>query len=131
MIEAWGRGFEKIKEACALYDGPLPEYRISKSGIMVLCKACDRYLDLLSGNEKIDSIISDERIMSEKMSELKKEPIVQIVNYLKGNEEITTAKGMEITGKSEAQARRYLKALCDLGMIKRTRTTKGNMYIKV
>ena len=131
MIEAWGRGFEKIKEACALYDGPLPEYRISKSGIMVLCKACDRYLDLLSGNEKIDSIISDERIMSEKMSELKKEPIVQIVNYLKGNEEITTAKGMEITGKSEAQVRRYLKALCDLGMIKSTRTTKGNMYIKV
>lgn len=26
MIEAWGRGFEKIREACALYDGPLPEY---------------------------------------------------------------------------------------------------------
>lgn len=25
MIEAWGRGFEKIREACALYDGPLPE----------------------------------------------------------------------------------------------------------
>jgi len=25
MIEAWGRGFEKIREACALYDGPLLE----------------------------------------------------------------------------------------------------------
>ena len=29
MIEAWGRGFEKIKEACGLYDGPLPEYEIN------------------------------------------------------------------------------------------------------
>ncbi|MCM1158238.1 MAG: putative DNA binding domain-containing protein [Bacteroidales bacterium] len=48
MIEAWGRGFEKIKEACAKYGGPLPEYNISASGIMVLCKACDRYLKLLS-----------------------------------------------------------------------------------
>ena len=47
MIEAWGRGFDKIKEACARYEGPLPEYDIKKSGIMVLCKACDRYLDLL------------------------------------------------------------------------------------
>lgn len=47
MIEAWGRGFEKIKEACGLYDGPLPEYEINESGIMVLCKACDRYLALL------------------------------------------------------------------------------------
>ena len=39
MIEAWGRGFEKIKEACRLYDGPLPEYEINESGIMVLCRA--------------------------------------------------------------------------------------------
>lgn len=47
MIEAWGRGFEKIREACALYDGPLPEYEINEAGIMVLCKACDRYLGVL------------------------------------------------------------------------------------
>lgn len=47
MIEAWGRGFEKIKEACGLYDGPLPEYEINEAGIMVLCKACDKYLALL------------------------------------------------------------------------------------
>lgn len=47
MIEAWGRGFEKIKEACKEYDGPLPEYEINEAGIMVLCKACEGYLDLL------------------------------------------------------------------------------------
>jgi ATP-dependent DNA helicase RecG len=47
MIEAWGRGFEKIKEACGLYNGPLPEYEINESGIMVLCKPCDKYLELL------------------------------------------------------------------------------------
>lgn len=47
MIEAWGRSFEKIREACALYDGPLPEYEINEAGIMVLCKACDKYLELL------------------------------------------------------------------------------------
>ena len=47
MIEAWGRGFENIREACALYNVPLPEYEINEAGIMVLCKACDRYLRLL------------------------------------------------------------------------------------
>ena len=36
-----------------------------RSGIMVLCKACDKYLELLSGNEN-NSLTSDERIMSEK-----------------------------------------------------------------
>lgn len=130
MIEAWGRSFEKIREACALYDGSLPEYEINEAGIMVLCKACDKYLELLSENKNIDSIIVDERIMSGKMSELKKEPIAKIVKYLKENGEITTAKGVEITGKSEAQVRRYLKVLCNLGIIKSTRTTKGNVYVR-
>lgn len=47
MIEVWGRIFEKIREACTLYDGTLPEYEINEAGIMVLCKACDKYLELL------------------------------------------------------------------------------------
>ena len=51
---AWGRGFDKIREACAKYDAPLPEYNISASGIMVLCKACDKYLELLYGYERIN-----------------------------------------------------------------------------
>ena len=38
----------------------MPEHDIKKSGIMVLCKACDWYLWLLSGKE--DSLlISNER----------------------------------------------------------------------
>ena len=39
MIEAWGGVFEKIREVCAKYDAPLPEYNISALGIMMLCKA--------------------------------------------------------------------------------------------
>ena len=67
MIEAWGRGVDKIKKACAKYAGRLPEYSISASGIMVLCKACDKYLELLDGNES-NSLTPDARIMSELMS---------------------------------------------------------------
>jgi len=67
MIEAWGRGFDKIKEACKKYDGPLPEYEISEDGIMVLCKACDKYLKLLNTkNDKINSLTSNERINERK-----------------------------------------------------------------
>lgn len=49
LIEAWERGFDKIRETCESYGGSLPEYEISKSGIMVLCKACNSYLQLLNG----------------------------------------------------------------------------------
>ncbi len=60
MIEAWGRGFEKIKEACARYEGSLPEYNISASGIMVLCKACDKYLKLLNDGSDLHLGHSDQ-----------------------------------------------------------------------
>ena len=55
LIEAWGRGFETIKESCEIYDGPLPEYQITPSGVMVLCKACERYLRLLRNDGQNES----------------------------------------------------------------------------
>ena len=60
MIEAWGRGFDKIKEACALYEGPLPEYEINEAGIMVLCKACDKYMRLLKNDNQYPNYILTE-----------------------------------------------------------------------
>lgn len=131
MIEAWGRGFDKIKEACEKYNGSLPEYDISEDGIMVLCKACEIYLDLLHGKpEEINSLTSNERIMSELISGKMKEPLEKILEYLKDHTEITNAIGQELTGKSTAQVRRYLNALCDIGIIKSNKGTKGNVYLK-
>jgi len=46
MIEAWGRGFDKIKEACDLHGTALPEYEILSYGVMVLCKANEQYIRL-------------------------------------------------------------------------------------
>jgi len=128
MIEAWGRGFDKIKEACEKYDGQLPEYEISEDGIMVLCKACDRYLKLL--NDENNSLISNERIMSELMSGKMKKPLEQILEYMEDNTQITNAIGQELTGKSAAQVRRYLQVLCDVDIIRSNKGTKGNVYLK-
>ena len=46
LIEAWGRGFDKITAGCKEYGGPRPRYRIGESGVLVLCKACPAYLEL-------------------------------------------------------------------------------------
>ena len=85
MIEAWGRSFEKIREACALYDGPLPEYEINEAGIMVLCKSCDKYKYCL----EYDYVIHlDQNIECEVIIELKKycetpRSLNEIVEYFK------------------------------------------------
>jgi len=52
LIEAWGRGFDKIKAGCEEYGGELPDYDLSANGVMVLCKACPDYLKLLENIEE-------------------------------------------------------------------------------
>lgn len=85
MIEAWGRSFEKIKEACALYDGPLPDYEMNEAGIMVLCNACDRYLALLKDDVQhpVQNEQDDEQDLKKAIVEYCKEPrsSKEIVEY--------------------------------------------------
>jgi ATP-dependent DNA helicase RecG len=126
MIEAWGRGFDKIKEACEKYDNaPLPEYDISNVGIMVLCKPCERYLRLLNqgvslendergvmeGEQATSAKIQEEgdydRILNEKLTSKEKKAMEEIIEYLQNNDTISNAKGRELTGKSSATVKRY------------------------
>ena len=96
MIEAWGRGFDKIREACESYGGPLPEYEISKSGIMVLCKACNSYLQLL--NRGLG------RSEQEHRQENEQDTVYKILLFCK---EPKTVK--EIMAKFDMPSRSYLK----------------------
>lgn len=114
MIEAWGRGFEKIKEACGLYDGPLPEYEINESGIMVLCKACDRYLALLrdDGQSDQDSDHHNDQDIMEQIIAFCKEP--------KSASEIMQQFNLE----RSYFRRHYLDKMLELGKLKRTEPQK-------
>ena len=104
MIEAWGRSFEKIREACAEYDNaPLPKLDISEDGVMVHCLPCKRYVRLLKQND--NSLISNERIMSGLMSGKTGDSLRVILNYLNSHDTINTEIAANITGKSESQAR--------------------------
>jgi ATP-dependent DNA helicase RecG len=57
-VEAWGRGFDKIRAGCEEYGGELPAYEISENGIMVLCRACPSYLEMLEN--EVDKVHGSE-----------------------------------------------------------------------
>ena len=107
MIEAWGRGFEKIKEACGLYDGPLPEYEINESGIMVLCKPCDRYLALLRDDGQHHDQVGHDMVMM--ILDFCKEP--------KSVPEIMEKFGFD---SRTSFRRKYLNVLVENGRLKMT-----------
>ena len=113
MIEAWGRGFEKIKEGCALYDGPLPEYDINESGIMVLCQACDRYLKLLDDSHYLGQSDQDnDQDLENKIIEFCKIP--------KSSSEILKEFNLE----RSYFRRHYLDRMLKVGDLKRTEPDK-------
>ena len=135
MIEAWGRGFDKIKEACARYDGPLPEYNISKSGVMVLCKACDRYLELLSGGKENSNSVSEtknETSFETKMKQVLKpkeyKKLEPIIEKLATQETVSIQEVMELTKKSRTTAWRYMQILIDCNVVEVSGNTNNVSY---
>lgn len=132
LIEAWGRGFDKIREACEKYDGPLPEYAISPNGVMVLCKACDTYLEILHGEDSLNFIQKNERSLKEVLKEVLAakdyEKLLPIIEYLEIHEMITTQTAERITNKSYATAWRYLKKLVDIGVVEPDGNTNNAGY---
>jgi ATP-dependent DNA helicase RecG len=136
MIEAWGRSFDKIREVCNLHNTPLPEYDIQSTGIMVLCKPNEKYMELLREKEGFanggERIMSEyERIVSECLTEAEKESMNTIIEYLRENEVIDNKTGRNLTGKTSATVRRYLVRLCDIGLISAQGVTRNVIYKKM
>ena len=121
MIEAWGRGFDKISEACAKYNSPLPEYTIDDSGIMVCCNASEDYIRLLNDTATKD-VGKD---VGKELSRID----IQLLQELENNPYITTAelgKALNITTRT---VERHIKALKESDIIKRTGGRKSGKWI--
>lgn len=105
LIEAWGRGFDKIKTACLANNCPLPEYTITEGGIMVLCNAGSRYLSLAKDIQPVQS----EQVMIRSILEFCVEPhsIQEIMTYV-GASNRSTFK------------RKYFDHLVETGMLEMT-----------
>ena len=113
MIEAWGRGFDKIRTACdSLYSTPMPEYDISDEGIMVFCKPNEKYLLLM----RKDRLGIDESILSRFRSE-EASSVLQIMECVVANGSINNAEAREATGKSKPTITRLLAKMCTIGLI--------------
>lgn len=113
MIEAWGRGFDRIRTACdSLYFTPMPEYDISDEGIMVHCLPNDKYLLLM----RKDRLGIDESILSRFRAE-EASSVLQIMELIVANGSINNAEAREATGKSKPTITRLLAKMCTIDLI--------------
>ncbi len=113
MIEAWGRGFDKIRTECnSLYETPMPEYSISDEGVMVHCLPNHEYMRIL----RSDRIKIDESIMSRFRAD-EQETVLFILDMISQFGSVNNAIVRTSTGKSKPTITRLLAKMKSAGLI--------------
>ena len=126
MIEAWGRGFDKIKTACdALYNTPTPDYEISDNGIMVHCWPNARYVQL--SLEKLLGI--DETILSQFRSD-ERIAVMDIMRMATHAETVSSAEIQNVLEKPKSTVARILRKMCDTGLLQMVGAGRAARYKK-
>ena len=119
-VETWGRGIEKICEACKKHGVPMPEYTLHLEDIMVKFTPLG-HQDVLKDqnvliNDPLNVLINDSL---EKM----------ILSAIKENSHITQAQLSTKLNRSDRQIRRVLKELKEKGIIERIGSRKSGQWI--
>ncbi len=115
FIESWGRGIEKINNACKVDGIPMPEYTINPSDIMIKFTAPE------------DRIIRITYQTTDKVTEKEK----QVLNLLCEDPGFTTTVLAEKIGVTRKTINKYLKALREKNIIERIGSDrKGYWKIK-
>ncbi len=124
MIEAWGRGFDKIRNGCEEYEGPLPKYDLS-GGVMVLCNACPLYLQLLRKNGGETTLTANDPIqqVTEKVTDQVTDQVtdneMEIIKFLLKNPAYTTTELAKMLKVSRKTISKRIGVLKEKGIIER------------
>ena len=124
-IESWGRGFDKIMEACEKEKAPYPDIDANFRGVMVLCKPCEQYNKLLKEKYRKETF---SKVQFEKLSQEEQVRMAPILKYLDDNSIITNAIGRDLLGKSVATTKRYLNRLCEVGFLEQKGAGRSSYY---
>lgn len=115
-VETWGRGIEKICEACKKHGVPMPEYTLHLEDIMVKFTPLGHQDILKDQNVLINVLINDP---------LEKE----VLSAIEENSHITQAQLSTKLNRSDRQIRRVLKELREKGIIDRIGSRKSGQWI--
>jgi len=116
-VETWGRGIEKICEACKSHGVPMPEYTLHLEDIMV------KFTPLIQSkvpNESDGTLDGTLNCTSEE----------RVLSIIRKNSRITQTEIAAKIGCSERKVKRIMKAMIDKDMIERIGGRKMGLWIE-
>ncbi len=114
LIEAWGRGIEKMFDACQAHGTPTPTLRYMGNGVWIEFAMKDQ--------------ITSEKTVGETVAQTVGETVGEILLAIKGNPKITREELRQLTGLSIRGVEWNLAKLKAKGVIERIGPTKGGHW---
>lgn len=112
-VETWGRGIEKICEACKNYGVALPEYTLHLEDIMV------KFIPLIQS-----------KVPNNTNGTLNGTLKGKILSVIRENPYVTQSEIAVMTGCSERKIKRFMKSLQEQGVIERAGGRKMGRWIE-
>ncbi|PIZ66382.1 MAG: transcriptional regulator [Candidatus Marinimicrobia bacterium CG_4_10_14_0_2_um_filter_48_9] len=126
MIEAWGRGIERIFAACNAANVPDPEFKYEPTGLWVTFPYSSEYLE---ANQKSSTQDTSQARLGEKLGEKLGENRQAIVHAIRIDQGVTLADLATIVGISQTAIENNIKWLKENGHIDRVGPAKGGHWV--
>lgn len=122
FIESWGRGIERMCNACKENGNPLPEFDISADDVTIVFPA---------NNVAVEQRDLVNEPLNEPLNESLNEPLKSILEVIRKNPYFSKEVIAAETGKSRATITRALSKLQNDGIIKRVGSDKTGHWVVI
>jgi ATP-dependent DNA helicase RecG len=119
MVESWGRGYEKIAEACKSAGAELPIVEADSDGVMVRIVESQKYKELRherSNQSHVDATNDTDNATDETDA--------MILRFISENGTLTYDELASLTGKHRTTVARRIKAMKESGKVSRIGNTR-------
>jgi len=124
MVESWGRGYEKVTEACAAFDASLPVVEADFGGLMVRVDESSKYRELRTTHSSLQNPNETGATTFATINATLSEIEIQIIALISTNNKITLDDIASQTDKHRATIARTIRNMKDAGIIERSGSKK-------
>ncbi len=129
FIESWGRGVEKICDACRAENVPLPEYDITGNSVMIKFTAKkDRVVrgpNETPNNENVVDNVVDDVVDTKKLSETE----LAVIEQLRVSPEMSSKELAALLHKTSRTIQRNINSLKEKGLLQREGSDRYGRWI--
>ena len=128
LTEGRNTGFKKILDALENNGSPKPEFETDEERSYFISRLFIHEGFLNENSNLVQKNEEMKEVLKEVLNTKDYEKLAPIIAYLEKHEEIKTQMAMELTNKSQSTAWRYLRKLCDIGVLEPVGETNNSTY---